>query len=100
MINTPKGIRIPVASVKGRCPRPLDDGGTSFVAFITLTNGAGICQFVVMGFCLGAIHGYGEMKTTAPSWFRFDPDASVVGLDNLPTDGQPQAITGLALPVV
>jgi hypothetical protein len=25
--NTPKGIRIPVASVKGRCPRPLDDGG-------------------------------------------------------------------------
>lgn len=26
--NTPKGIRIPVASVKGRCPRPLDDGGT------------------------------------------------------------------------
>lgn len=25
--DTPKGIRIPVASVKGRCPRPLDDGG-------------------------------------------------------------------------
>ena len=25
--NTPKGIRIPVASVKGRRPRPLDDGG-------------------------------------------------------------------------
>jgi hypothetical protein len=25
--NTPRGIRIPVASVKGRCPRPLDDGG-------------------------------------------------------------------------
>ena len=24
---TPKGIRTPVASVKGRCPRPLDDGG-------------------------------------------------------------------------
>jgi|NorSeaMetagenome_1021524.scaffolds.fasta_scaffold31638_1 hypothetical protein len=24
---TPKGIRIPVASVKGRCPEPLDDGG-------------------------------------------------------------------------
>eukprot|EP00964_Phaeocystis_antarctica_P163749 scaffold140510_cov2369-Phaeocystis_antarctica.AAC.1 len=23
------GIRIPVTSVKGRCPRPLDDGGTS-----------------------------------------------------------------------
>ncbi len=25
--NTPKGIRIPVCSVKGSCPRPLDDGG-------------------------------------------------------------------------
>ncbi len=25
--HTPKGIRTPVASVKGRCPRPLDDGG-------------------------------------------------------------------------
>lgn len=24
---TPKGIRTPVASVKGMCPRPLDDGG-------------------------------------------------------------------------
>ena len=26
-LDTPKGIRIPVTSVKGRCPRPLDDGG-------------------------------------------------------------------------
>ena len=25
---TPKGIRIPVCSVKGSCPRPLDDGGS------------------------------------------------------------------------
>ena len=24
---TPRGSRIPVASVKRRCPRPLDDGG-------------------------------------------------------------------------
>ena len=24
---TPRGIRIPVTSVKGKCPRPLDDGG-------------------------------------------------------------------------
>ena len=28
--NTPKGIRIPVTSVKGKCPRPLDDGGIKF----------------------------------------------------------------------
>jgi hypothetical protein len=27
LFSTPKGIRIPVTSVKGRCPRPLDDGG-------------------------------------------------------------------------
>lgn len=26
-LNTPKGTRIPVCSVKGSCPRPLDDGG-------------------------------------------------------------------------
>ena len=32
-LNTPKGIRIPVASVKGRCPRPLDDGG-AFQTFL------------------------------------------------------------------
>ena len=25
-IGVPTGIRTPVASVKGRCPRPLDDG--------------------------------------------------------------------------
>ena len=24
--GVPKGIRTPVAAVKGRCPRPLDDG--------------------------------------------------------------------------
>ena len=27
IVYTPRGIRIPVTSVKGRCPRPLDDGG-------------------------------------------------------------------------
>lgn len=26
--GTPKGIRTPVAGLKGLCPRPLDDGGT------------------------------------------------------------------------
>ncbi len=31
LVNTPKGIRTPVASVKGRCPRPLDDGGEATV---------------------------------------------------------------------
>ena len=27
-LGAPKGIRIPVAALKGLCPRPLDDGGT------------------------------------------------------------------------
>ena len=40
---TPKGIRIPVASVKGRCPRPLDDGGFVFV-FINYTKKEKKCQ--------------------------------------------------------
>ncbi len=35
---TPKGIRIPVASVKGRCPRPLDDGGLFTRPFLTLSQ--------------------------------------------------------------
>ena len=27
--GVPRGIRTPVAAVKGRCPRPLDDGDNS-----------------------------------------------------------------------
>ena len=34
--TTPKGIRIPVAGLKGRCPRPLDDGGM-FLNYIRVT---------------------------------------------------------------
>ena len=30
--SSPKGIRTPVASVKGRCPRPLDDGGEAVMS--------------------------------------------------------------------
>ena len=37
MRNTPKGTRIPVCSVKGSCPRPLDDGGK----FIIIRLGSG-----------------------------------------------------------
>jgi hypothetical protein len=29
LIGVPTGIRTPVLSVKGRCPRPLDDGNAS-----------------------------------------------------------------------
>ena len=36
-IYTPRGIRIPVTSVKGRCPRPLDDGGLKKLTRILYT---------------------------------------------------------------
>ena len=29
--SAPKGIRIPVAALKGRCPMPLDDGGNTLL---------------------------------------------------------------------
>ncbi len=31
----PKGIRTPVAAVKGRCPRPLDDGDLIIKCYYT-----------------------------------------------------------------
>ena len=37
-LNTPKGIRIPVTSVKGKCPRPLDDGGLLIVPIIQILH--------------------------------------------------------------
>ena len=38
--GVPKGIRTPVTAVKGRCPRPLDDGdrGNPLTTFITKTT--------------------------------------------------------------
>ena len=30
LCGVPKGIRTPVTAVKGRCPRPLDDGDRNF----------------------------------------------------------------------
>ena len=32
--GSPKGIRIPVLAVKGRCPRPLDDGTILFLTVL------------------------------------------------------------------
>ena len=36
--GVPKGIRTPVTAVKGRCPRPLDDGDTENCYPRTNTN--------------------------------------------------------------
>ena len=41
-LNTPRGIRIPVTSVKGKCPRPLDDGGN--ICSYTLLHNIIVCQ--------------------------------------------------------
>ncbi len=48
--HTPRGIRIPVASVKGRCPRPLDDGGVGiafFATYSTYQTGAGFATKIL-----------------------------------------------------
>src|SRR5271170_869382 len=34
IIGVPKGIRTPVTAVKGRCPRPLDDGDLELFSYI------------------------------------------------------------------
>src|SRR5688572_22668794 len=38
MPSTPKGIRTPVAAVRGRCPGPLDDGGVSWFEIVGLLD--------------------------------------------------------------
>ncbi|EAR26343.1 hypothetical protein PTD2_04958, partial [Pseudoalteromonas tunicata D2] len=35
-VGVPKGIRTPVTAVKGRCPRPLDDGDTVLIKRVSL----------------------------------------------------------------
>ena len=39
-IGVPKGIRTPVAAVKGQCPRPLDDGDLSHFSAWHYAGGA------------------------------------------------------------
>ncbi len=41
--GVPTGIRTPVTSVKGRCPRPLDDGDRSQASFLACGGGKGKC---------------------------------------------------------
>ena len=38
IIGVPTGSRTPVTGVKGRCPRPLDDGDVSEPGFIRPTS--------------------------------------------------------------
>ena len=47
--GVPKGIRTPVAAVKGQCPRPLDDGDMLDERYSTIKNCYlyKICLFVL-----------------------------------------------------
>ena len=38
--GVPKGIRTPVAAVKGQCPRPLDDGDNYYQLYKAHVGGA------------------------------------------------------------
>ena len=46
IFSTPRGIRIPVTSVKGRCPRPLDDGGCTIVIIWVTIIYYYICEYM------------------------------------------------------
>jgi hypothetical protein len=58
LFDTPRGIRIPVASVKGRCPRPLDDGGLdSFrLTFIILSKLSGFVNYFFLNYFMPLRH--------------------------------------------
>ena len=76
MLYTPRGIRIPVASVKGRCPRPLDDGGLrsgrpdlDFVALTKVANGWGLCQLLGAKFVGTKLKEVGAMGAVGTGFF-------------------------------
>src|SRR5579859_984900 len=47
-VGVPKGIRTPVTAVKGRCPRPLDDGDVVRSALIASAKGKRNSEFGVL----------------------------------------------------
>ncbi len=46
LFGVPKGIRTPVAAVKGQCPRPLDDGDLSDLMLLHLSGDLFTNQFI------------------------------------------------------
>ena len=60
LYGVPKGIRTPVAAVKGQCPRPLDDG-----------DEAGVCECPVdIRTCRVAEPTDGEAGTPRQEWLE------------------------------
>ena len=44
--SAPNGIRTRAAALKGRCPRPLDDGGSTVIAAVPLAPAVGDCPSI------------------------------------------------------
>jgi hypothetical protein len=44
--SAPNGIRTRAAALKGRCPRPLDDGGSTDIAALPLAPAVGDCPSI------------------------------------------------------
>ena len=94
--SSPKGIRTPVASVKGRCPRPLDDGAMNMIGRsfelphlvklrVSLTlRQDGLTPFLSLA--LPDRHGEGE--TSPLVWLRDHPNSTPVNFHNPTADGQ------------
>src|ERR1022692_234397 len=49
--RAPNGIRTRAAALKGRCPRPLDDGGSTVTAALPLAPAVGDCPSIGDGAC-------------------------------------------------
>ena len=91
--STPKGIRTPVASVKGRCPRPLDDGGEAVIVGcapdhqmklgvrLTLRQDSGRAVLI-----LPLPDGNSEEEAGSFAWFGDHPDLAAVHFNDAPTD--------------
>ena len=103
--SSPKGIRTPVASVKGRCPRPLDDGAMNVIGRsfelphlvklrVSLTlRQDGLTPFLSLA--LPDRHGEGEAGPLVG--FRHHPDAAAVHFHDATADRQPDAESGGAM---
>ena len=94
-MDTPKGIRTPVASVKGRCPRPLDDGGEAVIASdfasdhqgklrarLTLRQGAWLLLLF-----LSLPDRNGEVEAGSFVGFGDDPDSTAMNFNDPAADG-------------
>ena len=67
--DTPKGIRTPVASVKGRCPRPLDDGGEASITLARKNRMGRVSAALSMDGSYGsAVPFVKEGSTRAQAW--------------------------------